>query len=401
MPPPPREHLLARGKWAERANGFLGKAWRKGWLPVPSLDADELWAIAAKPLGERAGKAENASRSAEDTADFRLRLEKLTKAVKAEARLNALGKTMAYGQLVRVIRNRLNLGAAWLDQPALPATPIAPPLIIIGHMRSGTTRIHKLFAADPAHSHTRYCDAWHPDPGSLTLRRIKGSAELAMLEWLNPWMQSIHPMASGEVEEELAWLAAGLNHSIYETQWHIPSYSAWSEARDAAPVYRELARMLRTDAAFRGIANKPRVMKVPQFSEDLATVFAQFPDARLVVAERDTEAVHRSAVSLAANQMAIQSDHCDIDQIRALWRHKIALREERIAAALAVWKGPVARLAFDDLNADWEAAIARAYAELGLSLSDEAISAMRATMRASEAGAHHAHAEQLQSFARR
>jgi hypothetical protein len=206
-------------------------------------------------------------------------------------------------------------------------------------------------------------------------------------------------MASGDVEEELAWIAAALNHSIYESQWLIPSYSAWSEARDPAPIYREFVRIMKTDAATRGNANRPRVMKVPQFSEDLATLLAHFPDARLVLAERDHDAVLRSAVSLAANQMAMQSDACDLSQIEALWQHKIALREERIAAALNKWTGPVARLHFDALGQDWEREIRRCYRELGLDLTPQALDAMRSKMASNEAGAHHAHREQLRRFA--
>ncbi len=401
MATPAREHLLARGPMAERANGFLGKAWDRGWLPSPTLDPNELWELAAKSFGERAGEAEIGGRRPEDVADFRLRLEKLTAAITQEADLNPLGRTMAHGQLMRVIRSRLQFGALWTRQPELLATKLAPPIIVIGHMRSGTTRIHKLLAADPAHSHTRYCDAWHPVPGNQSVRRVKGAFDLAMLGWLNPWLQSIHPMASGEVEEELAWIAAALNHSIYESQWHIPSYSAFSEARDPAPIYREFSRVMRTDAAHRDIATKPRVLKVPQFSEDLATLLVQFPDARIIIAKRDNEAVLRSAVSLAANQMAIQCDNCDLSQIEALWEHKIALREERIAKALSSWSGAVSHLEFDALNADWEAEITRAYTNLGLELTGAALSAMRATMASNATGHHNAHSEQLERFAAR
>jgi hypothetical protein len=206
-------------------------------------------------------------------------------------------------------------------------------------------------------------------------------------------------MAAGAVEEELAWISAALHHSIYESQWHIPSYSAWSEARDPAPIYREFARILRTDAAHRGVADRPRVMKVPAFAEDIPSLLAQFPDARLVLAHRDHDAVLKSAVSLAANQMAIQSDTCDLARIEARWRHKIALREERMAEALAGWQGPVAQLHFDDLSADWQGAIRRCYADLGLTLTSQALAAMRKLMAASEGGHHHAHADQLARFA--
>lgn len=398
MAPPVRDHLLARGPLAERANTFLGKAWERGWLPPPALDPDALWALAAKPYGTRAGAAEHGGRSPEDAADFRERLERLCAALHAEADLNPLGRAMAWGQLSRVVKNRLAFGALWLDRPELLETPLAPPIIVVGHMRSGTTRIHTLLAADPAHSHTRYCDAYHPVPAPLGMNRVRAAMELAMLGLLNPWMQSIHPMAPAAVEEELAWLSAALHHSIYESQWHIPAYSAWSEARDPLPVYREFRRILQTDAAHRGLADKPRVLKVPAFAEDLTTLLALFPDARLVIAEREHEAVLKSAISLAANQMAIQSDSCCLEAIEARWRHKIALREARMAAALEGWQGPVARACFDALNTDWESAIAGIYAGLGLTLTPQARAAMHKVMAASEDGHHRQHAEQLARF---
>ncbi len=395
MPTPVRSHLLARGKWAERANAFLSHAWNKGWLPTPSLDPAELWALAKKSHGDGLKAAENGGRNPEDTADFRERFEALCTAVTQDAKLNPLGQAMAYGQLIRALQNRLAFGALWTKHPVLLETQLAPPIIVIGHMRSGTTRIHKLLAADPAHSHTRYCDAYHPIPSRLGLNRIKSAAELALLSTLNPWLQSIHPMAAGAVEEELAWISAALHHSIYESQWYIPSYSAFSETRDPAPIYREFARIFRTDAAHRGNTDRPRVMKVPAFSEDLDTLLTQFPDARLAVSEREGEAVLRSAVSLVANQMAIQSDACDLALIEAQWRRKLALREDRMAQSLAHWGGLITHLQFDALNADWEQEIRRTYSDLELDLTPQALTAMRAIMTASESGKHRAHAEQL------
>lgn len=396
--PPVRDHLLARGRLAERANDFLGKAWERGWLPPPVLDADALWALAAKPFGAKAPSAELGGRSPEDVADFRERLARMIAALEDDADLNPLGRALAWGQLARVVKNRLALGALWRERPELLETPLAPPIIVIGHMRSGTTRIHTLLAADPAHSHTRYCDAYHPVPARRGVNRMKAALDLAMLGLLNPWMQSIHPMAPAAVEEELAWISAALHHSIYESQWNIPAYSAWSEARDPAPIYREFYRILQTDAAHRGIAAKPRILKVPAFAEDLATLLTLFPDARLVIAEREHEAVLRSAISLAANQMAMQSDSCCLEAIEARWRHKISLREARMAAALVRWQGPQARACFDALNAGWEAAIAQIYSDLGLALTPEALAAMRRVMAESEGGHHHAHAEQLARF---
>jgi len=389
---PPREHPLARGKLAERANAFLTRAWDNGWLPPPSLDESDLWAQAAKGFGP---EAETGGRSSHDVADFHERFAILCRAVREEADLNSLGQAMAWGQLNRAVTNRVRLGQLWEDHPELLHTKLAPPIIVIGHMRSGTTRVHKLLAADPAHSHTRYCDAYHPLPGFAGMSRLKSALELKMLGALNPWMQSIHPMAPGDVEEELAWLSAALHHSIYETQWHIPSFSKWSEARDPAPIYREFDRIWRSDAARRTNADRPRVLKVPAFAEDLDTLLTMYPDARLVVTERKGEAVLRSAVSLCANQMAVQSDTCDLARIEALWRHKLSLRDKRMGKALASWRGPIARLEFDALGQDWEREITRCYEELGLNLTTNAKAAMRDSIRQSANSPHHAHAQQL------
>ncbi len=399
MPAPVRTHPLARSRIADYADRALANAWRKGWLSVAPLDPDLLWTEAAKPFGSDARDAEHGGRSPEDVADFRERLARLAHALEHEADLNALGRAMAHGQLRRVIRNRLRFGALWNEKPGLARTMLAEPIIVVGHMRSGTTRVHKLLAADPAHSHTRYCDAYHPLAQRFGVGRALGRAELALLGALNPWLQTIHPMASGDVEEELGWTGAALHHSIYESQWRIPSYTAWSERRDPAPIYREFDRILRTDAATRGVAKLPRVLKVPAFTEDLDTLLEQFPDARLVMAEREIDAVHRSAVSLVANQMAVQSDACDLGWIEDEWRRKLSLREARMKTALAGWDGPVARLRFTALNADWEREIARAYRELGLPLSYEAQRRMRRLMHKSESGGHAAHSLQLAHFA--
>lgn len=395
----PRTHPLSRASLVDRSSAFLGQAWEKGWLPDPPLDPHELWNKAAKPYGDMAREPEMAGRRPEDVEDFRSRLAKLTESIQAEARLNPLGRAMAHGQLVRVIKQRLGLGAFWNAKPQVLATKLAPPIIVVGHMRSGTTRVHRLLAADPAHSATRFCDAWHPVPSWPAVRTLRGGVDLMIMRKINPWIDSIHPMASARVEEELGWLANALNHSTYQTQWHIPSYSEWSEARDPAPVYREFARILRTDAAHRRNADRPRVMKVPQFSEDLSSLLEQFPDARLVVAQRESEDVLKSAVSLVANQMAIQCDDCDLDWIEQEWRRKLRLRDQRMKTALENWSGPIAHLQFAALGEDWEAEIARTYQALGIELTGEALLAMRREMADSDTAHHTGHADQLARFA--
>ena len=395
---PARPHPLARANLVERLNGWLESAWRAGLCSRPSLEPEALWAKARRSAP---AAGEQGRRSAEDVADFRQRLEHLCAALEAEAALNPLGRTIAHGQLVRVLRQRLRLGALWERRPELLATRLAPPILVVGQMRGGTTRVHRLLAADPAHAATRFCDSWHPLPrGFPDPRPAYAAATLAFVRRLDPWLDTIHPFGTTRSDEELGWLAAALSPCAYEVQWRMPFFSRWSEARDSAPVYREFARILATDAAHRGNAERPRVMKVPQFAEDLPALLAQFADARVVVAHRDREAVVRSATSLVANQMAIQSDAADLAWIEAECRRKLALRETRMEEALGRFDPLLARVGFAELDHDWEGAIARIYGELGLTLSPAALATMRTEQGRAACQPYRNHRAAYRRFAR-
>jgi hypothetical protein len=212
-----------------------------------------------------------------------------------------------------------------------------------------------------------------------------------MARAVNPWLDTVHPFGAARADEELGWLAGSLDHAAYEAQWRIPTYSQWSEARDPAPLAREFARILRSDAAHASNAHLPRVMKCPQFSEILPALLKEFPDARLVIAKRDDEAVLHSCISLVANQMAVQSDAADLSWIEREWQRKLKLRAERMEAALDGFSGHVTHMPFDELGRQPEAAITRAYSELGLELTPKALTAIRRELKRNERSSHHDH----------
>ncbi len=377
-------------------NGWLETAWRRGLSEVPTLDPDALW---TKARCDAPASGNEGLRCDADIADFRLRLEVLAESLEAEARLNPLGLTMAHGQLVRAVRQRLELGALWQNEPDILNTQLAPPVIVVGHMRSGTTRVHRLLASDPALAATRFCDSWQPVPRSPDTRPAWSALSLLFARTIDPWLDSIHPFGVTRADEELGWLAAALDHCAYEAQWRIPTFSRFSEARDPAPIYREFARMLRTDANWHANADRPRVLKVPQFAEDLPALLSQFPDARVVLTRRCEKDLARSAASLVANQMTMQSDFVDFDWIVEEMQRKIDLRQKRMDDALGQFAGPLSSVEFEALNDDWEAEVARIYRDLGLRLTADALREMRGEQARAADGDHQSHSETYKAFA--
>lgn len=394
MAPPPRPHLLARSRFAELADRAMAASWR-GPNQRPPLEPEFLW---RKGSAGHSPEDEKFGREAADVADYRERLAAICEALNGEARLNALGHASAYGQLKAAIRTRHRLGRLWREQPALLETPLAPPIIVVGQMRSGTTRMHRLLAADPAHSATRMCNTVEPVPRRPDTRPLRCAAGLTLARWVNPWLDTLHPFGATRPDEEIGWLSWSLNPCAFEAQWRIPSFVGFSETRDAAPVYREFARILRTDAATMRNAAMPRVLKCPQYAEDLPALLAQFPDARVVVTRRDSDEVLASSMSVVASQMAYQSDHASLEWIEAEWRRKLALRQARMDEAVAGFTGPIAQVEYAALDGDWESAIDCVYRDLGMPLTAAALSAMRGEQRRATTAPHHHHRAQMRQF---
>lgn len=388
MAPPTRAHLLARSRFAERLDRAMGWSWR-GRNEKPPLDPDFIWARGSNGF---APEDEGAGRDPDDVADFRERLARLCESLREEAQLNALGHASAYGQLKAAVRTRLALGRLWREQPDLLRTSIAPPILVVGQMRAGTTRMHRLLAADPAHTATRLCNSIEPVPRSPDVRPLRCALGLALARRINPWIDMMHPFGATRFDEELGWLSWALNPCAFEAQWRIPGYVAFSEARDPAPIYREFARLVRTDAALMRDGPRPRVLKCPQYAEDLGALIDQFPDARVVVTRRDRCEVMRSTVSVVASQMAYQSDAPSLKAIEREWERKLTLREERMTAALAGFSGKAVAVDFADLSADWRGQMARVYSALDMELTPAALAAMEREQHTARRSPHLQHA---------
>ncbi|HET9428470.1 MAG TPA: sulfotransferase, partial [Allosphingosinicella sp.] len=128
-----------------RLNRALEAAWRSGLVPAPALASEALEAAA---LGARPKEAFGPDQS------WREPFSVLVHSLQTEADLNPLGKTMAHGQIVMALKARIRGSALWRRHPEILDRPCRPPIIILGQMRSGTTRMQRLLACDDRLTHT-------------------------------------------------------------------------------------------------------------------------------------------------------------------------------------------------------------------------------------------------------
>ncbi|MCJ7420578.1 sulfotransferase family protein [Sphingomicrobium astaxanthinifaciens] len=377
---------LAAARWLDR---LLCTLWRQGVTPRPSL--------APGALIDHATRAEG---RAPAPGDWEERLAILTRSLAGEARLSPLGRAIAFGQIVRKLRCRIRAEAQWARDPAILSRPVTRPLVIVGQMRSGTTRLHRLLAQDPGFAHTRAYETMIPVPtgGPLETRPLTATANLLFLRALNPLLAAVHPTGPFQAEEEFGFHAMSIFGAQFEGQWQVGAFARHCENCDRAPVYAEFRRTLQTIATVRDEPpGKPWVLKAPQFTQDLDALHAAFPDARFLFLHRDLAQVVGSSASLAYQQARVQSRHVDPHAIGAEWLRKTRLRYERVHDFRVRHPGLEALdICFDEVGRDWRGQMHRLYDFLGRPLEPKVEAAMAAFLGKSKA--HRKHRYDLEDF---
>lgn len=370
---------------ASRFAKWLAATWQSGLLPRPRLDT------------VRSKAAELAMNASDDT--WQLALDQLLDSLRKEAELNEIGLTFAYAQLAALLRQRQLAQRLWRRKPEILELPIERPVIVLGHMRSGTTRLQRLLGCDARFAHTRFYEVMSPVPSIPDLRKPKSWAQLKLLNFLNPQLQAVHPTSATSVEEAFGLLSFSFYGAQIEAQWRVPSFARFWEARDKSWVYREFRHLLQTIAWQRGETTKPWVLKAPQFMEDLEPLLEVFPDARLICLHREPSDVVASSASLVWNQMKLQSNAADRHWIGAEWLRKTARREHICASVRAVRPDvPQMDTEFAAMNRDWRGEMRRIYAFLELELTRDVERRMERYLAAAEKSGFRRHSYRAEDF---
>jgi hypothetical protein len=308
----------------------------------------------------------------------------------ASADLNEIGVHILRSGLVHSLRMRLR-AQEWIRRhPEITDEVIDAPIVVVGMMRSGTTLLQRLLAADNrfhcaygwevVEVAPRLDHSWSAteDPRiAISEKREATSRELA------PVLFSIHPMYAREPEEEIVFLSDAFLSHVPESGANVPRYRAWIDRQDFTPAYAYLHRMLQFlqwQKRQQGVTAGRWVLKSPAHLGYLDTLRAHFPDLHLVHMHRDPKATIPSGASLNATLHAMHADEVDRRRVGTQWLQRMGWTNDRAMAARTGWSDESQRctdIEFADAVADPIGQVARVYEAIGSTLTADAEFAMR------------------------
>lgn len=310
---------------------------------------------------------------------------------------NAYGRMLMRRVVTELLESRLRFVA---QIPRLSGLPLAPPLVVTGLPRTGTTLLHRLLAADPAHHAPPYWQLVYPlprGPDDTGERRRRAAEEhLRPRRWFTPELDGIHYIRADEPEECMFLLGPTFESFLFWVLQPVEDYLDWYLAQDHREKYREYALLLRAlqeQAPLRRLA-----LKAPAHVDALAALVEAVPEAMIVQTHRDPVQTCASWCSLNFQTQRVAVEHLDPHRSGA---RNARLLEQLIAGNLAARErigDRVLDLRYADVVSDPLAAVRRIYRHYELPLSDEAERAMHRYLRENPQGRHGGHRYRLEDF---
>ncbi|GAA0236403.1 sulfotransferase [Cryptosporangium japonicum] len=323
--------------------------------------------------------------------DYREGLAVLLESYAADAELTPLGNAVKRAFLRGALVARLLSEAAWKQHPGYAEVSIERPIFVTGLPRTGTTALHRLLTADPAHQGLEMWlteapqprpprETWDADP---LYQRIQGAFAQHHVE--HPEFMGLHYMSADQVEECWQLLRQSMESISFECLAHLPRYSAWLAGRDWVSPYARHRRSLQLIGL--PDAGKRWVLKNPSHLFALDALFAAYPDALVIQTHRAPRTAMASVCSLAQAASAgwstrFTGDVVGRDQLD-LWSRGL----DRFRADRAKYDpAQFCDVEYAEFVADPVGTAERVYDHFGLELTDAARTAMAALHEESRTG---------------
>ncbi|PRQ04591.1 SDR family NAD(P)-dependent oxidoreductase [Enhygromyxa salina] len=333
---------------------------------------------------------------------YREPLRQLLWSMTHEAQLNTLGGLVQRTRVVEALVTRLRIEQLFTAHPEINDIELGPVIAIAGFQRTGTTKLHRLLAADPDTRSLRSWEALCPAPtpaegrtGTATrIRRARFAQGAA--SYMAPDFFAVHPIEHQAPEEDILLLDLCFLSQTPESIMHVPTYAAWAQAQDPRFAYEYLARCMKLLMWQRPA--RRWVLKTPHHLEHLDTLAAVFSDLTVVQTHRDPLATTASFCSMVAHARGIFSDEVDPAEVGRHWLAKLRHVGQRASSVRERGQLRVCDVRYADLLEDPIREVGRIYAAAGLELTAPVVASMRDHDGANQANRHGVHRYELIDF---
>lgn len=257
------------------------------------------------------------------------RLRAQAEAADADSGLSGLGRYMVRRRLVGLLAARLRFEDFIRRYPEALATPLDPPIVVIGLPRSGTTHLVNLLAADTRLRSLPWWEAAEPIPvlgdgpgrDGIDPRFLRSQDDHEATRSVSPLTSYMHDRPPSFIEEECELM--DLDFCAYTLEWHarVPTWRDAYFELDQRAHYGFLDRALRVLSFLRG----PRrwVLKCPQHLEQTDALLATFPTATVALTLRDPVAVVQSTLTMLAYGDRLRRITIDADELALYWVDRV------------------------------------------------------------------------------
>lgn len=245
---------------------------------------------------------------------------RFVESVNDEGVLSANGRELTEADILRELRNRLEIRACLSEHPEILREAVAKPVFLMGLPRSGTTFLQNLFDCDKNLRLLRTWETLHPCPSpaadaASVSRRIEEASR-----HLNRWRDDVekfdatHLIDATGPDECALILNIAYAQVGFQNYLRVPSFFDWLlDSADFTEVYRFHQSVLKL---LQWKAERRRwVLKYPNHMVAMAEIRAVYPDSVFIVTHRDPVQTLASICSLTEQYRAARYENIDRHEV--------------------------------------------------------------------------------------
>lgn len=384
MPPEQSQPPL----FAQLLNG-VGKSLRALKIPLYELSADVLCEKAM----------EQASTKLSDFGDpaFYEGMHCLLHSINSEVNLNFFGRMFLRKALIGLLQNRLLLTEDRKRRPEVYERPLIPPIVVTGLPRSGTTLLHRLLAADPAHRAIPFWETIRPLPDHDPDDRYETVKKLIDLRIrLAPDLDRKHFIRAETPEECIFLMGTTFMSTMFWISIPVVEYARWHNTAPRTQAYREyswLLHVLQDVSPTRRLA-----LKAPPHMGALDALYEVVPNAMVVQVLRNPVKTVTSLNSLIYTSHSTVAETVDVPRMAQTTLEMLEYDAKHNLAFRAAHPGRICDVYYTDLVADPIGTVQRIYAYFDMPWSDDSLRQLQTYISENPRGQHGSHRYQAEDF---